>query len=305
MPVKKHVIIKLIKIALLAAALWWVFKQINADEVDALMRQASPWMLLGAVLSYWLAQAISGLRMRYYFNHIAVVLSRKFSVAIYLVASFYNFLLPGGIGGDAYKVFVISRMKKMPLGEGARIAVSERASGLFALLVFALVIIGWQGVYHLLPFADIMFLSAIILLPIGYFLSVKYILKETFNTAIGAMFYSFLIQALNIICVVFLLDGLGVLTMGTEMVALYLLLFLVAAVASILPLTIGGVGLRELVFLYGAQWLGTDAEIGVALALMFFLVTIVVSMHGAVLQYKLSSYEKAAEEVNLPLPPHD
>ncbi len=296
MQIKKHSLLRVIKLALLSLALWWVFTNIDASKVDALMKQSNPWMLLGAVISFWLAQAMSGLRMRYYFSQAGIALGRKFSVAIYLVASFYNFLLPGGIGGDAYKVYVISRMKLIPLPKGVRIALSERASGLFILCVILLLLVFYTKSYLLIPYGYWLSLLAVCLLPIGYFVSAKLLLHERPKTALGAMVYSLCVQGLNIVCVLFLLDGLSVWQLGIEQVLAYILLFLLASVASVLPLTIGGVGLRELVFLYGASFLDTDAETGVALALMFFLVSIVVSMHGAVLQHRLAMYEEQAEE---------
>jgi uncharacterized membrane protein YbhN (UPF0104 family) len=85
---------------------------------------------------------------------------------------------------------------------------------------------------------------------------------------------------------------MGVTQTNTGVIMGYVLLFCIASVVSIMPITIGGVGLRELVFVYMAPLLGLDAEIGVALALLFFLTSLVVSMHGAVLQHRLMYYEE-------------
>lgn len=49
---------------------------------------------------------------------------------------------------------------------------------------------------------------------------------------------------------------------------------------SVLPLTIGGVGARELTFIYGAQWMNVMPETGVAFSLLFFLVSVLISLPG-------------------------
>jgi len=51
-----------------------------------------------------------------------------------------------------------------------------------------------------------------------------------------------------------------------------------------LPFTIGGVGARELVFLLGAQWLQTNKDTAVAFSLLFFLITAISSLAGAVMK---------------------
>ncbi len=163
MKIKKHLIIRCVKRLLLASALFWVFSEVDAAQVDHLMRQANPWVLLGAVTSFWIAQAVSGLRMRYYFASVNVKLSRKFSIALYFVSSFYNFLLPGGIGGDTYKVYVLSRMKQLRLSDGARVAFSERASGLFILGLFCSCLVVYTQIYQRFPYGFVLLVVAVFL----------------------------------------------------------------------------------------------------------------------------------------------
>jgi uncharacterized membrane protein YbhN (UPF0104 family) len=82
-----------------------------------------------------------------------------------------------------------------------------------------------------------------------------------------------------------LLMGMGI----AENYLAYLLVFLASSVATIIPITIGGLGLRELVFLYGARYLGLDADISVAVSLLFFLITLVSSLPGIYLHATMKS----------------
>jgi uncharacterized membrane protein YbhN (UPF0104 family) len=47
-----------------------------------------------------------------------------------------------------------------------------------------------------------------------------------------------------------------------------------------LPISIGGVGVREAVFIYGLGALGLPSESGVAFGVIFFLITAVSSFFG-------------------------
>jgi uncharacterized membrane protein YbhN (UPF0104 family) len=60
----------------------------------------------------------------------------------------------------------------------------------------------------------------------------------------------------------------------------YMLLFLVSSLVSVLPVTLGGIGAREIVFLYGSVWLGLPQHMSVTISLMFYLINTVVSLAG-------------------------
>jgi uncharacterized membrane protein YbhN (UPF0104 family) len=62
----------------------------------------------------------------------------------------------------------------------------------------------------------------------------------------------------------------------------YLSLFMASSVVAVLPITIGGIGARELVFILGHQWLPVDQEKAVAFSFLFFLVTAFSSLSGLI-----------------------
>jgi uncharacterized membrane protein YbhN (UPF0104 family) len=66
----------------------------------------------------------------------------------------------------------------------------------------------------------------------------------------------------------------------------YLTLFLISSVVSVLPITIGGVGARELVFLFGYKFLEIDKTASVSFTLLFFLITAFSSLPGVLLKYE-------------------
>jgi len=84
------------------------------------------------------------------------------------------------------------------------------------------------------------------------------------------------VQILQIICVWMIIMAVG--THGH--ILSYLLIFLVSSIVAVLPISIGGVGVRELTFLYGAELLGVDMNVAVGISLMFYVITAIVSFCG-------------------------
>jgi len=62
----------------------------------------------------------------------------------------------------------------------------------------------------------------------------------------------------------------------------YLFIFLLSSMVAVLPLTIGGIGSREFTFMLGAQWLGLDLNLSIALSLLFYLITALTSFGGLI-----------------------
>jgi uncharacterized membrane protein YbhN (UPF0104 family) len=60
----------------------------------------------------------------------------------------------------------------------------------------------------------------------------------------------------------------------------YMLIFLISSVVAVLPFTIGGLGAREVVFLWGAHIFGLDNTVSVMASLLFYGATVAASLPG-------------------------
>ncbi|MGI9551063.1 MAG: lysylphosphatidylglycerol synthase domain-containing protein [Aurantibacter sp.] len=60
----------------------------------------------------------------------------------------------------------------------------------------------------------------------------------------------------------------------------YLFIFLISSIVAVLPLTIGGIGSREVTFYYGAALFGLDENSSVSISLVFFLISALISFFG-------------------------
>jgi uncharacterized protein (TIRG00374 family) len=100
----------------------------------------------------------------------------------------------------------------------------------------------------------------------------RYFIAVLFRTSL----FSMGVQLLQLACVYMLLIALG----ADQHIPEYLLVFLVSSIIAVLPISIGGMGVRELTFLYGAQLLGIDQDLAVSISLLFYIITALVSFFG-------------------------
>lgn len=232
------------------------------------------------------AQILSAYRMKHYYAVENVALNNKFSIGLYFTAMMYNTILPGGIGGDGYKIYTIGRLAHFSHLRAFKIALSERGSGLFALLMLTAFFYIFSGFASFVPRQNYIVAGlAIALLPC-YFISIRLLLKEKASTAIGAMLYSFPIQLLNAAIGATLAIGLGAGTSVAQVMA-YTVIFMVSSVAAILPVSIGGAGLREITFYYATKLTELDINLGIAIAMLFFIISLLSSLTGFLFWHKL------------------
>jgi uncharacterized membrane protein YbhN (UPF0104 family) len=185
---------------------------------------------------------------------------------------FYNLFLPGGIGGDGYKAYLLNKKYRVKYKKLISALLFDRISGLISLIFLAGILFLFSDfkIYYFTVLA--VFITTTIYF-IFYFVS-KRINKFIFyfkETTILGLF----VQLLQLISALFIIFSLGNLPIIDV-----LFLFLVSSVVSVLPITIGGIGVRELTFLYGFSYLGYQTDIGIAFSFLFFIITILSSMFG-------------------------
>jgi hypothetical protein len=194
---------------------------------------------------------------------------------------FYNLFLPGGIGGDAYKGYLIKKQFNIDTKKIVSVLVLDRLSGLLLLFMYACILIPFLNL-NLIPYIEYYALAAIIL---G--ISVFWILNKKFFQYVLPIFwkafgYSALVQFFQILSAYFILQSLDI-ELNTIS---YLFIFLVSSIVSVIPLTIGGIGSRELTFFYGATLLHLDENTSIGISMIFFLITAFVSLFGIYYHFK-------------------
>jgi len=277
---KKGLLKFVLKASLSTLAIYVVIQKIDLVETQKIIFQTSLGWLLLAFLMFNISKIISSIRLNSFFQAIGLLLSGWYNLRLYYIGMFYNLFLPGGIGGDGYKVYLLHKTYNTSVKQLVAASLLDRISGLFALVFLALA----MGMFLDLSvfgngISGILIALLIISYPM-YYIVVKYVFKSFLKSFHISNLYSFGVQTFQLICAFFIFKSLGVQGLYLE----YLTLFLISSVVAVLPFTIGGVGARELVFIFGANYFMIDKNTAVAFSILFFLITALSSFSGLFLK---------------------
>ena len=135
---KKGLLKFILKASLSTLAIYVVIQKIDLAETQKIVFQAGVGWLLLAFIMFNISKIISSLRLNIFFNTIGLILSGWYNLRLYYIGMFYNLFLPGGIGGDGYKVYLLNKFYKTPVKQLVAASLLDRISGLFVLVLLAL-----------------------------------------------------------------------------------------------------------------------------------------------------------------------
>lgn len=272
----------LIKLVVTGLAIWLVLNKVDLNEIADAIFKANPIYLFLALLFFVISKIVASIRLRYFFKDIDIPLSFRYNFRLYLIGMFHNLYLPGGVGGDGYKVYLLHQESKKPVKYLISAVLFDRINGLIALFFLALLLSFISSIRLIFNEFELFVRILLFLVYPVYFLVSKWIFPNYHKSLFTTSGLSFLTQSIQLICTFFLLLGLGV----DNSILEYQALFMLASILTIVPITIGGIGIREMVFIASYQMLGLDKDIGVSFSLLFFVITAFVSFTGAFLKDK-------------------
>jgi uncharacterized membrane protein YbhN (UPF0104 family) len=260
------------------------------------MLSSNKILIMTALLAYILSKIMSASRSMIIMTHFQISISGWENLKLYWAGMFYNQMLPGGIGGDIYKTIKINKLHSDGLLISAGSVIIDRLAGVTILLVLALLCLPFTDLY--IEWGWITYVG--IPLTLAGFTALILIILPTLKPHIFKILgLSLLVQLFQIISIILIISALGIKSHYIE----YILIFLISSVAAMLPLSIGGMGIRELVFLAGSGFLFTDEKSAIAISLIFYLISVFSSLPGALFQYELKS--GASSEINRGLSPQN
>lgn len=271
----KKLIKRFAKIAISIALLYLVYTKINFQSLIDLYKSIDPIFLIGAVFLFIISQWISSIRLTYIFHNHSLQISQLSNLKLYFVGMFYNFFIPGGIGGDAYKIIILKNKFKWSAKLLTKIILLDRLLGLLAIGCISALIASYI-------FFDSWYFILLGLLVAGIFFVMARVIFKYFDSKIHGYYtkgfwYSVIIQLLQVTSVLLILrsiqpDAINFLAYG--------LVFLVSSVASVISFS--GFGAREYIFLKCAEFLGTEEVISTSIGLSFNLITALISLVGVI-----------------------
>ena len=264
-----------LKIILSVAALVFVFTKIDPAAVVRIFGSSNYFLVFLALLLFVASKYVSAIRLNLFFDSVGLQLEKIYNLKLYLLGMYYNLFLPGGIGGDGYKIWLLNRNYKIPAKKIFWAVLLDRLTGMTALFCLAVIL-------ALFITADIGFTWKTwiwILVPLaiaGFYGVIRFFFSEFAGNYLRTSLQAFAVQGLQLLCAWAIFAAIG----GKENTVEYLFLFLISSIIATLPFTIGGVGSREISFLYGAKLLHLDPNISIALSLAFYVITAFTSFWG-------------------------
>lgn len=274
-------LITALKIGVSALLIYFIFTKISLRDIADVIQKSNPLFLLLAMLPFIFSKVLAAFRLNAYFHQIGVKITQQSNLKLYLLGMFYNLFLPGGIGGDAYKGYAIQKAFKPGTKKVVSVLLLDRLSGMLFIFIYGCIFTVWVNIPFLLGFKWLVILC-IPLGIMGFWLVNKKMFPYVLPVFWKSLGYSALVQLLQLISVLCILRALSI----TWNVLEYLLVFLVSSIVSVIPLTIGGIGSREVTFLYGSKWLGLDSGASVGVSFVFFFITALVSLLGIIYHFK-------------------
>ncbi|WP_041632641.1 lysylphosphatidylglycerol synthase transmembrane domain-containing protein [Maribacter sp. HTCC2170] len=274
-------LITVVKIAISAILIYFIFTKVDFEQVVGTLKKTNPLYLILAILLFIASKVLASIRLNLYFHELNVCLSQLSNLKLYLLGMFYNLFLPGGIGGDAYKGYLIKKNFEVDTKKVVSVLILDRLSGLLLLFIYACILAILLDNTLLAKYELVIWVLGILSVVVFWFL-----IKRFFNYVLPVFWRSFLLSALvqlaQLICVYFILQSLSI---QLDTIA-YLFIFLLSSIVSVLPLTIGGIGSREVTFFYGATLLALDENTSISISMVFFLITALVSFFGLIYHFK-------------------
>jgi len=277
----KKKIFSILQIFITVFFVYFTVSSLDLSKLFEVLNNINILYLIIASSIYFSSQIISSERLRYILNENKFFISFKQNFTLYLIGLFYNFFIPGGIGGDAYKSFLMNKKFNWKLSKVVKLLLLDRLIGLGVLCCILI------GLYEII-FLNFNFIYLIITLCffsiIGYYM-VKLIFKNH-NIFWKSFFYSLASHTMQFISLLIILFCLGIINNYFEII----IVFILSSIFSVF--SFGGIGIREYIFLSSAPILSFSTELAVSIGLLFTISAAISSLPGCMFIFSKPNYLK-------------
>ena len=281
----KNKLLGIFQIIVTVFFIYYTLSKIGLNKILEVIKSADLLFILFASIVYFLSQIISSERLWFILKENNLIISSKENIKLYMVGIFYNFFIPGGVGGDAYKGVLMNKKFQWSLKKIYKLLILDRLIGFGVILCLIIVFSGF--------ILDLEFISEFnfVLAPLYalLFFVGRVLVQKIFNNEIvytKAFFISHIIQILQFGSIILILFSLGV----TENYFTFLYIFLISSVLSIF--SFGGIGIREYVFFTLASNTAVGPDIATSVGLIFTFSALLSSVPGLFFLIKIKSKKK-------------
>lgn len=288
--------------------LFFLYSRTPINAISGILKNIDVRYLVPVVFLLILNTLLSAQKWRLFLQADDVHISLSTLMATYLIGSFYNIFLPSNIGGDSYRIYDIARRSSQKVRSAASVF-ADRFSGFLVLVTLSCIAsIGvarhfGKPLFFLGPLLILTLLLIILYAlvkqnPIRFFFHYTRLSRiEAINRLLGKFFLSIdnygsnrkllfqvmlisLIFQMSVICVVYLLA----LALHSSTLFVFFIAFVpIITLMEALPISIYGLGVRDIGYVFFFSWAGlTDIQTR-SLALLILAVTICYSLSGGLL----------------------
>jgi glycosyltransferase 2 family protein len=257
------------------------------------------------ILGIWL----SALRWQILLKTQDIKISQGYLSSSFLIGSFFNNILPTSIGGDIFRSLDAANKAKISVGKSASVLVIDRFAGVISAAIYAVIalFLGFATIgttSYVIPivifFVICIILGFLILNPsilklnkivgkIKFLSKIKEKLVEVYHTFLSfkkfklalaeALFCSLVLQ-FGVICNYYLAAR----SLGVNLsFASFIFIVPVVATIAMLPITIGGTGLRENTLVFFMVALGVQNEKAAMTSLALLAMLLILGVIGGII----------------------
>lgn len=267
------------KVIVTLAALYWLSRNLHFEAFKNSILKANYWYLLLALLSYITSQVIASSRLNSFFKTIHLKLSEGYNLKLYWLGLLYNFFLPGGVGGDAYKVYFLKKRYNTKTRQLLSAVFFDRLSGLWALAIFSCAFIVFMPRFAI-PNEITTVLAVVGTATYIYILYLFFrpFAKRFLQTHIKALG----VQGFQILTAILILLALN----HNDKFSPHLLIFLISSIAAIIPSIGGALGVRDSAAIALGNYLQVDSQLAATISLIFYFISLITALPGLYFTFK-------------------
>jgi hypothetical protein len=291
--------------------------QVNLEQLWEVVRQARWLYLLAAMVLMIAGTALRAVRWQVLLQALDIEVPLHRLVHLYFVGAFFNIFLPTGLGGDAVKMAELARSTgRAPEAIGTTLV--DRATGLWVLFVLALLALpfshtllpdGWLPTITLGTAAGVLGGWIVMGTPLIPWLGSKIRLPgqeklERFYRSVSQLGYRALAKA----CLVSLIFDLSLIVFNVliaygigvdQPVGIFLLFTPLISFSLALPISVGGLGVREQTYVLLFSSLGVSDAAATAMSLANYALTnLAIGLIGGALYALEGTTKLAAKEID-------
>jgi uncharacterized membrane protein YbhN (UPF0104 family) len=293
----------LLKVVVTGVLLYFVARKIDLRELRALLFSSNPFYIILAFLFYGGSLLIASWRSLGLLRNIGLDLGYWYYFKLYMIGVLYNVILPGGVGGDGYKIYILRKKYQLSTRRLFLAMLFDRLSGLWAIGFITVSLIIFIPKIAIHPTIPLLLLTGGTVL---YYFVMRRFFRDYSRNFLQTHLKSGVLQSMQMMVVICLLlsqrfDG---------KFSPYLFSFQVSTLAANIPASLGGAGVREMTMMGVADFFGMNRNLAVYLSVSFYLISTLIALTGifftclsrefeaAPSQEEVEAFEKEADGSN-------